>query len=286
MAAPKPAGAGRRASRSSITKRPLTPKKSKGALSIYTDFLSTYSEAISPTSPQTDELENDPSTSTAYSKEVPEVSTMAAILDQNNPASPLHYRTSQTALLLLDFQNFTIDHCGPAGQAALAKAKDLLDWARKHDIVIIHSIVDVKGTPRPTTKGFERLTKMLPNISSNPSSAAQPADVAFSPNRDNEFLVLKQPGTVSGLKSGGAMELLQDHGIRSLLIAGLSTSGAVLRTAVPATDDGFVVTVVKDACADPKAAVHEVLFESVLPSRAHVVTLGELTGASAAAAGS
>lgn len=34
---------------------------------------------------------------------------------------------------------------------------------------------------------------------------------------------------------------------------------------------GFVVSVIGDACSDPKEALHRVLVEEVLPSGAHVV---------------
>lgn len=49
------------------------------------------------------------------------VRTMAAIFDRFNPASPLAYGASQTALLLLDFQGFCIDRCGTPGLAALVR---------------------------------------------------------------------------------------------------------------------------------------------------------------------
>ena len=72
-----------------------------------------------------------------------EQSTMAAIFDPTNPASPLAYNVSQTALLLLDFQGLIIGRCGSEGQAAVAKAKAMRDWAFAHKIMVVHSVVDV-----------------------------------------------------------------------------------------------------------------------------------------------
>ena len=52
------------------------------------------------------------------------------------------------------------------------------------------------------------------------------------------------------------------------------TSGAELRTAIPATDEGTVITVIKDACAGSVEDLHETL-KTALPSRAHVATAEE-----------
>lgn len=52
----------------------------------------------------------------------------------------------------------------------------------------------------------------------------------------------------------------------------------MLSTARAATDERFVVSVVREGCADPKAGVHDVLVESVLSMTAHVVGVQEVIG--------
>ena len=150
----------------------------------------------------------------------------------------------------------------------------MLDWAFTNKVMVIHSIVDVTGKPPPISKGAERITKLLAQIADDRHAAEEPAEIAFA-KREREYLVFKHPGFVSGLKSAGVMDLLMEHGIKSLILCGISTSGAVLRTAVPATDDGFVVSVIHDACTDPVGGLHHTLVKSVLPSRAHVATAEE-----------
>ncbi|KAK3052285.1 hypothetical protein LTR09_006495 [Extremus antarcticus] len=204
--------------------------------------------------------------------------SMAAIFDPSNPASPLAYDASQTALLLMDFQGLTISRCGPPGQAALQTAAAMRKWALKHQIMVVHSVVDVNSTPPPICKGAERISKMLAEAAQDKSAAEEPTEIAFSQSNRGEYIVLKQPGFISALKSTGGMELLKEHGIRSLILCGLSTSGAVLRTAMPATDEGFVVSVIEDGCGDPNEGLHETLMRSVLPSRAHVATMEEFVG--------
>lgn len=195
---------------------------------------------------------------------------MAATLDADNPASPLHYKAAETALLLLDFQGFIIGLAGANGPHVLAKAVEMRKWALEQGVMVLHSIVDVNGTPPAILKNRQRLVTMLSELKNDRSACEEPAELAFSQER-NEYVVLKSPGTVSALKSKGAMELLTQHGIKSLIVCGLSTSGAVLRTVIPGTDDGFVVTVVRDACSDSKEDVHKICMETLLPSRAHVV---------------
>ena len=195
---------------------------------------------------------------------------MAAIFDSTNPASPLHYDASQTALLILDFQSFIINLCGPGGKPAVAKAAKMRNWALSQDMMVLHSIVDVNSQPPSTCKVGVPIKSLLEGLKGDDSEAAkEPTELAFA-HRDREYLVLKPSGANSSFKSAGAAELLSKQRIKSLIVCGVSTSGTVLRTAVPATDDDFVVSVISDACADANVALHEVLMEQVLPSRAHV----------------
>jgi nicotinamidase-related amidase len=196
---------------------------------------------------------------------------MAAIFDASNPASPLAYPASQTALLLMDFQGMTVARGGDTAREALAKAKVMRDWALSRDIMVLHSVVDVQGRPPATCKGFERINKLLEAAAADPSASEEPEEIAFS-QRNHEYIALKHPGHNSALKSKGAMEILREHGIQSLLLCGLSTSGCVLRTTMPAADDGFVVSVIEDACMDPVPGLHDTLMKNVIPARAHVAT--------------
>lgn len=200
--------------------------------------------------------------------------TMAAIFDHDDAASPLHYPASHTALLLMDFQGFALDLSGSVGTAAVAKATNMRDWALKHGIMVVHSVVDASATPPTNTKGKDRINKLLDGVRGDQEAVEEPTELAFS-QQNGEYIVLKPPGLVSALKSIGAMDLLKEHKIKSLILCGLSTSGGVLRTAVPATDEGFVVSVVSDACADPREGLHDLLVTHILPSRAHVATAEE-----------
>jgi nicotinamidase-related amidase len=245
----------------------LAPRKSgisrrkKESLSTYLDFLSIYSN-VQKYQPAREEI-------IERSK-----IRMAAAFDSTDPSSPLAYDASQTALVLMDFQNFIVGLCGGVGRDALAKATSMRNWALEQKMMILHSVVDVRARPPPTTKGGERLNGMLDQLLNDPSASEEPEEIAFS-QRHHEYVSLKWPGHVSGLKAQGARDILQEHNIKSLILCGLSTSGCVLRTTIPSTDDGFIVTVIEDACADPTPGLHDTLMKSVIPSRAHVTTAEE-----------
>lgn len=192
---------------------------------------------------------------------------MASTTSTDDASSPLSYPASKTALILLDFQNFVVARVGEGASDAVANAKKLQDWAFTNGILIIQSIVDPELQPPTNTKGHARLASYVAELDSHTAAII---DELLPASGTHEYVFKKRAGIVSGLKAEGAMDLLRQNGIESLLLCGFSTSGAVLRTAVPATDDGFVVTVVRDACADPKQAVHEMLMEEVLGSRAFV----------------
>ncbi|MFF4321384.1 isochorismatase family protein [Streptomyces sp. NPDC001568] len=69
---------------------------------------------------------------------------------------------------------------------------------------------------------------------------------------------------------------LREHGITTLVVSGISTSGAVLSTVIDAVDRDYRLYVLSDGVADPDTEVHDVLLHRVFPSRAHVIDTTEL----------
>jgi nicotinamidase-related amidase len=69
---------------------------------------------------------------------------------------------------------------------------------------------------------------------------------------------------------------LQDLGVDTLVLAGISTSGVVLSTVIEAHDLDYRVLVLADCCADTDAQVHAFLLEKIFPRRGAVITLAEL----------
>jgi len=187
------------------------------------------------------------------------------------PSTPAAYEPSQTALLLLDFHVGIIQRFPDStALSAVHMTAQLRHWARAFGIIVIHALVNPTQSPAPTTKGAEKLSSIVADMVAS-GGVAEPAELVE--RRDDwDLTFTRAPGVVSALQSPGLMDCLRARGIKSLVLCGLSTSGAVLRTAMPATDAGFVVTVVEDGCADPQQDVHEMVMGKLLPSRAWVVT--------------
>ncbi|KAK5999323.1 hypothetical protein QM012_005598 [Aureobasidium pullulans] len=199
---------------------------------------------------------------------------MSQLFDPHDPSNPAYYGPSQTAVLLLDFHNLMVEKLGgPAAHAALDTAARLRIWARSSGIVVIHALIDPDASPPPTAKGAERLARIVATMKDRDGEETS----ALLQNTDsNDHTFSRTPGYVSALQSPGLMDFLLRRGIKSLILAGLSTSGCVLRTAVPATEADFIVTIVSDACADPVDGNHDFLIQKILPSRAYVLTLSDL----------
>jgi len=62
-------------------------------------------------------------------------------------------------------------------------------------------------------------------------------------------------------------------GIKHLVMAGVATSGVILSTFTLAADEDYGITIPSDACADPKASLHEELMTNLFPRSATILTV-------------
>lgn len=193
----------------------------------------------------------------------------------SNPGSPAHYDSSQTALLLLDYHSFITSRSGPSAPAVLSNAARLREWAFKNHVLVVHCLIDISST-FPTAKSASRFDAIRAMLGAHPEQAAEdPAIAPISPAVEGEITVTRQAGHISALKSPELMPLLEQKGIKSLVLCGLSTSGCAMSTARAAGDEEFVTTVIKDACADNVEGLHDMLIQHAFTSQAHVVSAEE-----------
>ncbi|WP_369184708.1 cysteine hydrolase [Streptomyces sp. Y1] len=87
--------------------------------------------------------------------------------------------------------------------------------------------------------------------------------------REGDLVVRKT--RFGALSTTGLDRRLRERGVSALVVAGLTTSGAVLSTVLDAADRDYRLAVLSDGVADPDAQAHEVLLRRVLPTRAQVV---------------
>lgn len=201
-----------------------------------------------------------------------------AILDAKSPASLLSVTPSETVLILADYQNFIIGRAGPSGLTTVSSAASLRSWAEQQKIPVIIATIATDHLPLPQSKMSGVAGGILELFKTSPELGEVHPDLARSGGSSDGAIhyVSRRLGLVSVLNSEGVGDLLKRLGTRSLIVAGLSTSGCVLSTVRDANEHGYVVTVVEDACADSGPEVHETLVKHVLPMTANVMSLGEL----------
>jgi nicotinamidase-related amidase len=160
---------------------------------------------------------------------------------------------------------------GALAPAALHVATKMRVWAKLQGIQVIHALIDPDLATYPTCKDSEWLTNIMKAMKSSGGSE-EPSELR---DGGGDVMFTRRPGYVSALKSPGLKEFLQENGIKSLILTGLSTSGCVLRTAITASDEEFVVTVISDGCADAGEGVHDMMVGKVLNNRGFVTTAAE-----------
>ena len=187
--------------------------------------------------------------------------------------TPGHYRPQQTALLLLDYSHFIINNTGAKAHSAVKVATSMRAWARSHGIEVIHCLIDFSGDTDPlhTYKDLSRLQGLIARVQTS-ESGSEPAEL-LEGAADKTFY--RRLGNISAIHPADVKQYLRGKGIKSLVIMGLSTSGCVLRTSFEAAEEGFVVTIISDGCADRDQDVHEVLFSKVLQQAAFAMTAAE-----------
>lgn len=198
---------------------------------------------------------------------------VAKIFDATLAYSPSFVPAKNTVLLLLDYQGLTVPRLGDAGTQTVKVAQEMRKWANQNHVSVFHCIIGTDSKPDPASRMSERWPTYETMIKQHPELGQEVPELEPSPA---ESSFTRQPGMVSALASPGIAKALQNHDIRSLLLCGLSTSGCVLSTARAATDQGFIATVVEDACADPVPGLHDMLVKHVLPATAHVARSEEI----------
>lgn len=191
-------------------------------------------------------------------------------MPQIDQSSPFSYSAAETLLLILDYHSLFVRFI--SADRAAEKTAALKSWAKTQNIQVAHALIDHQEDPPEHSKGFPRTSHILGVLRSDiAANWDEPAGIRPEAG-DDEPLFTRRAGLVSALTSRLPTDInawLAEKGYKSLILAGLSTGGCTLRTATSATDAGFVVSVIEDACAD-KPHVHKVLVEDLLPMRAHV----------------
>jgi nicotinamidase-related amidase len=181
----------------------------------------------------------------------------------------------RTALLAMDFQNGIVARA-PEPDALLERVKGAIADVRAGGGTIAYVRVaftedDWAAVPE-TNKSFSRLAEAR---GMHHEHADTQIDERIAPE-DGDIVVRKT--RVGGMSTTDLHEQLARRGIDTLVLTGISTSGVVLSTLLDAVDRDYRVIVLSNGVADQRADVHEVLLNSLFPSRAHVIDSTTLRG--------
>lgn len=125
---------------------------------------------------------------------------------------------------------------------------------------------------RPGRAGVSPRNKKLTGMHEILTEGAPGLDIlpSLSPLPDH-FVVTKH--RVSSFVGSGLDVLLRSLDVTHLVLTGVSTSTAVLSTALAAPDLDFELTLLSDACFSPRSfELHELLLAKLFPTIADVVT--------------
>ncbi|WP_371628320.1 cysteine hydrolase [Streptomyces sp. NBC_00341] len=175
---------------------------------------------------------------------------------------------SRTALLAMDLQ---LSHLGHMPADYLPHAVRALGTARAAGVPVIHVTLRLRpghADAHPRNKTFGSLASHL-FTADDPGAAIHP-DAAPA---EGELIVHKN--RVSAFAGNNLQQILAVQDIGHLVLAGVSTGGVVLSTALQAADLDYRVTVLSDACADPDPALHHTLVNDLLARRCETATVAQ-----------
>lgn len=189
--------------------------------------------------------------------------------------SPPHLDPTRTALVLLDFQPVVVSAVNDVTGTLLSKAQLALSWARANELRVAH--VRVAFTPADFAA--------IPEQNRTFWAYRDGKTMLVDGEPQNEFVDTMMPiaGEIVARKTRfGAFSTtrlkadLRDAGVDSLVLAGLTTSGAVLSTLRDAADQDFRLYALRDVMADIDPQVHRLLVDNVFPDHAEVITTDQL----------
>ena len=180
---------------------------------------------------------------------------------------------SRVALLLLDFQYGVLDAVRNSADV-LSRAEVALCWARQQRVQVAHVRVAF------TEEDFARVpahNKALRQVveSRRFADASREAAIHSRVAPQGRELVVRKT-RFGAFSTTELHHLLQELGIDTLILAGISTSGVVLSTVRDALDRDYEIYVLADSIADHDPQLHDALVERLLPQSVNVIDTGDL----------
>jgi biuret amidohydrolase len=183
----------------------------------------------------------------------------------------------RTALLVLDVQNDLVKITpGIRDNGVLEHIAALLERARKKRMTVIHVTASVRGDfrdiPRdnPLWDGLRKSRQLI--------AGTRGASIHASVRPLESELVLNKT-CVDPFLTTNLAQALVNHDVNTVVLTGLWTNWVVEATARHASDLGYRVFVVADACASNTPANHAFAIGTLLPTICYVVQTQDVLAA-------
>ncbi|MFG2560537.1 cysteine hydrolase family protein [Streptomyces sp. NPDC048496] len=183
---------------------------------------------------------------------------------------------AHTALLVMDYQPAILAALAEGGdrEALLGRMEGAIADVRANGGTVAYVRVGFTEADWDTipagNKSFAPLAQHRVMHHEDPATAIHER---LAP-QDGDIIVRKTRH--GGMSTTDLDQQLRERGITTLVVSGISTSGAVLSTVMDAADRDYQLYVLSDGVADPDTEVHNVLLHRVFPSRAHIIDTTEL----------
>lgn len=184
---------------------------------------------------------------------------------------------SGRALLVMDFQVDIVQRVVPDSERPrlLEATAGLIDWARTIDVPVIHvGVAFRRGYPE--VSAWNRASAEIQRMGRLQADADSTRFHPAVEPRGDEVIITKR--RVNAFFSTDLQSVLAASGVRSLVLAGIATSGVVLSTLRYAADLDYELTVASDACGDSDCEVHDLLCRKVFTKQADVLTVEGIHG--------
>jgi maleamate amidohydrolase len=178
------------------------------------------------------------------------------------------------ALLLVDVVNAYLERGSPldlgaTGAPVVAACAQLLEAARGARIPVVHT--RVAYTAGMADAGhFGRKVPALAVFAAGAPGGLGGVPPELEARPDEPVLVKQHASAFAGTSLAATLTSLR---VDTVVVAGFSTSGCVRASATDAVQHGFAPLVVREACGDRTAAVHEANLHDLDAKYADVVSL-------------
>lgn len=172
----------------------------------------------------------------------------------------------KSALVIGDIQR-GITGAYPFARQVVKPLTELLPRARAAGVLIVFVHIAFRGNRADLPPGHALMSSFFDaGTSFHEGDDGTAIDL---PLHAEDVVVLKRRASAF---AGTDLELvLRARAIDTVTIAGVATSAMVAATFYDAADRGYPVTVLRDGCADPDSAVHDVFMDKIFPSRGAAV---------------